>query len=103
MAAKLKAKHICTNCCEVTGTCSERCEESIVELDSVDEGRKLFPDSDSEWLHGAVRLDGICPGGVTVASSGGERFTVVEGNVYRTSSYTRDGGHTWRYEFEIVR
>lgn len=103
MTARLKTKHISANDCEVTGARSEYCEESSIGLDPRSVGCRLFPDSSSEWMHGALRLADAVPSGAIVASAGGDRFNVTVGSVYRTSSYTRDGRHYWRYEFEILR
>lgn len=99
----LKAEHLSANECEVTGEVSRRSDASTMVLDGDAVGRKLFPDSRTEWLDGDLRLESVTPSGAVIVSSGNERFVVTEGEVFRTASYTLDGRHCWRYVFEIVR
>lgn len=102
MGRKLKATHYWGSQCEVTGKVDTSQEESVVSLDDVREGLRLFPESDIEWMHGNVSVQGVTPDGAVVIASSCEKYTVTEGSEYRTSTYTLDGRHKWCYTFEIM-
>lgn len=96
----LIATHYWSNECEVTGKSSCYEEESIVQLEHANVGTSVFPNSNTEWLHGAVKLLTITPEQIQIATTA-ETFTIKTNEIYHTSIYTKDGNHRWWYTFQI--
>lgn len=101
MTRKLKARYSRSNECEVTGEVSTVNEYSEIELDDKAAGRRVFPDSNIEWLDGNLKIDHTTPTGVVIATDS-QNYIVTEGEIYRTGIYTLDGRHNWWYTFVIV-
>ena len=100
MPKTLIVTHYWSNECDVTGTSSHREEQSIVHIEPSAIGASVFPDSNTEWLHGAVKLLTITPEQIQIATTA-ETFTIKTNEIYHTSIYTKDGNHRWWYTFQI--
>lgn len=96
----LIATHYWSNECEVTGKSSCYEEESIFQLEHANVGTSVFPNSNTEWLHGNVKLQEIYPEEI-ILGTGTETFIIHRNEVYKTAIYTKDGNHQWWYTFQI--
>lgn len=81
--------------CEVTGKSYSSQEEHTFEIDKLTPGEVLF----SVITH-VVTFKQKTPTGVIVELD--TIYTVDEGKMIRTCTYSLDGNHKWWYEFEVV-
>lgn len=100
MTPTLIATHYWSSECEVTGEPFQHEEESLLPLTPEAVGNSVFPDSDTEWLHGAIKLLTISAEEIQVTSAA-ETFSIGNKQIYKTSIYTKDGNHKWWYTFQI--
>lgn len=96
MAKVLKLTYFQSSECEVTGKRNLLKKEEIFEIDKLNPGDLLYS---GDYLENVIFTQKT-PTGVIVKLD--TIYTVDEGTVTCTSSFSRDGNHCWWYEFEIV-